>query len=413
MTSYGMEGGLASVAIYHYKGLDGQGKKMSGVIDAETPVLARVKLRRGGIFPTEVSSTNGNGPTSSPLPSRIALSDTAVATRQLSTLLNAGIPLVEALTSVIEQTEKAAIKKVWGEIRERVKEGASFADALRGHPTVFPALYCQMVRAGEASGALNQIASRLAAYLEGQISIRSKIVSLLAYPMLMLVLSILMLFFLLGFVVPKVTAIFEDMKQALPLPTVILLYVSDLLRDYGWALILSLMIAGVAFRRHLNSPQGKEDYDRLILKVPLVGRVVRMVAVSRFTRTLATLLSSGVPLLSALEIVEQVVGNKTIATAIRQARGGVREGESLSEPLKRSGLFPHMATQMIAIGEKSGTLERMLENLSTVYDNEVEILLTRLAALLGPLIILGIGAVILFIVLAVLLPIFEVSQMVR
>ncbi len=404
------------MAVFAYRGLDQRGKNTSGVIDADNPRQARSKLRQTGIFPTEVQSekdeAEGLSRPAFSFSDRITASDLSVMTRQLSTLLGAGLSLMEALAALIEQTEIAAAKKVWVDIREGVKEGSAFADALSRHPKIYSTLYCQMVRAGEASGTLDKILGRLADYLENQVRLRSKIFSMMTYPILMMGVSLLILLFLISYVVPKVTSIFEDLNQALPLPTILLLNMSQFIQDYGLMLLVFIMTGLFFLRRHIATPQGREKYDRLSLKLPLVGRVVKMVAISRFTKTLATLLVSGVQLLDALEIVQKVVGNTVLEKTIHEARGNIREGESIADPLKRSGLFPPLVTHMIAIGEKSGELEQMLQKVSEAYDNEVETVVTGMTSLLGPIMILGMGLVILFIVLAILLPIFEVSQIV-
>ncbi len=404
------------MAVFDYKGLDLRGKNTIGVIDADNLRQARSKLRKSGIFPTEVITAKAAAAKTEreafSFSQRVTLSDTALMTRQMSTLLGAGLSIMEGLAAVIDQTENKASKKILTDVREGVKEGMSFADALGRHPKVFSTLYCQMVRAGEASGALDQILLRLADYLENQIRLRGKIFAMMTYPILMMVVSTLILLFLVAYVVPKVTSIFDDLNQALPLPTVILLSISDFIQSYG--LLVFILIAVVFFflKRHISTQEGREKYDRLSLELPLVGRVVKMVAISRFTKTLATLLASGVQLLKALEIVQQVVGNKVLEETIQEARGNIREGESIADPLKRSGLFPPLVTHMISIGEKSGELETMLQKVSEAYDNEVETVVTGITSLLGPLMILGMGFAILFIVLAILLPIFEVSQMV-
>lgn len=406
------------MAIYDYKGLDLQGKNTAGIIDADSPRVARLKLRDSGIFPIEVrpARQETTGRLSRPVSlvsERVTLSETAVMTRQLATLAGAGIPLMEALTALTEQIEKEAAKKIWVDVRDGVKEGSSLADALGRYPETFSSLYRQMVRAGEASGTLDHILVRLADTLESQVRLRNKLFTIMTYPILMMVVSLLILIFLITFVVPKVTTIFTDMQQALPMPTVILLAFSDFLRQDGW--LVAVVGVGSAFflRRHVKTPHGREQYDRLILKIPLVGRVVKIVAISRFTKTLAALLGSGVPILTAMEIVQQVVENKVLEEAIQEARGNVREGEGVALPLRRSGLFPPLVTHMISIGEKSGKLEGMLQKVSEAYDNEVETAVTGLTSLLAPVMILGMGLVVLFIVLAILLPIFEISQVVN
>jgi general secretion pathway protein F len=403
------------MAVYEYKGLDAEGKETAGMIDADSPRLARTRLRERQIFTTELSpvvekATQNRDSSSS---GRVSLKETSITTRQLATLIGSGIPLMESLAALVEQTEKPAARKVWLTVQEKVREGSSLADALARYPKVFPTLYQQMIRAGEASGTLDLILVRLAEYMESQVALRSKIFSILAYPVLVLGMSGMILFFLIAFVVPKVTVIFTDLNKALPWPTVLLLTMSDLFRHYGLLLLLLLGMGGVALQRVIQTPQGRWHYDRLSLKLPFIGRLFSIMAVARFAKTLATLLSGGVPLLTALSIVEKVVGNKVIEAAVAKARENIQEGEGIAAPLKRSGLFPLLLTNLIAVGEKSGQLEPMLEKVSTTYENEVEITVTTVTSLLGPLMILVMGGVVLFIVLAILLPIFDLSQAIR
>ncbi len=404
------------MAVYAYKGLDATGREISGVVDADAPRLARIKLKKEGIFPTQVSvPKEAETVLSRPVTSffdRVTLMETALSTRQWATLLKAGIPLVEALTALIQQSDKVIVQKLWTHVREGVQEGLSVAEALGRHPEVFSSLYCQMVRAGEASGTLDHVLLQLADYYENRVRLRRKLTSILAYPILMTVASLAILLFLISFVVPRVTVVFSDMGKALPMPTVILLAVSDLLRNYSVALIVIAVIVGIALQQWLKTETGTAWYDRIILKVPLVGPVVKMMAVSRFTSTLATLLHSGVRLLPALEMVGQVVGNKVLEGAIQDARENIREGESIAEPMKRSGVFPPLVTHMVAIGERGGTLEEMLRRVSELYNSRAEETITGLTSLLTPLLTLGMGGVVLFIVLAILLPIFEISQIV-
>ncbi|MBI3358022.1 MAG: type II secretion system inner membrane protein GspF [Nitrospirae bacterium] len=402
------------MAVYEYKGFDSQGKGTTGMMEAESPRLARLKLRQDGIFTTDltpVEETQKSGGIF--FQDKIPLSETAVMTRQLATLLGSDVPLMEALAALIEQVEKPVHKQVWVSVRDRVREGASFADALGQHPKTFSSLYQQMVKAGEASGTLDLILVRMSQYLEAQVTLRKKIFSILAYPVLMMILSGLILLFLISFVVPKVTSIFSDMHQALPLPTIVLLGISDFLRNYGWVFILLVLFGIVGLKRYIATPGGRWHFDRVTIKLPFVGRLFKIMAVARFAKTLATLLEAGIPLLPALAIVQEVVGNKVVEEAIEKARENIREGEGIAEPLKKSGLFPPLLTHLIAVGEKSGELEPMLNKVSQSYENEVETTITTLTSLLGPFMILAMGGVVLFIVLAVLLPIFDLSQIVK
>jgi general secretion pathway protein F len=334
-------------------------------------------------------------------------------TRQLATLLVAGLPLVEALGVMVDQTEKKSVKSLMADIREEIRGGASYSAVLGSYPREFSQIYVHMVRAGEASGALDQILFRLAEFLEKQLALKHKVTNAILYPALMLIVGVSVLFFLMTFVVPKITAVFTSLKQALPWPTVVLMTISHFLADY-WAVIL----AGVglivwAVRRALKTEAGQIKADRWLLKVPLIGEVARMVAISRLTSTLATMLASGVQLLDAMEVAKRVMNNRVLEHAVEGARQNIREGETIAEPLKRSGEFPALVTHMIAVGERSGEMEEMLRRIGHIYDGEVDRVITRFTSLLEPIMILVMGVLVFFIVVAILLPIFEMGQMVR
>ncbi len=408
--------------VFEYRGLSAEGKTVTGVIDAESPKVARAKLRRTGVFPIEVVQPAAQAPSEIPTPAKggvfrlgsgVRRAEIAGFTRQLSTLISAGLPLMEVLSALLEQAENTELRKVLGAIRESVRGGASLADALEGFPREFSDLYRQMVRAGEASGTLDAILLRLADYLDNQLRLRNRVLSTLAYPLLMLLVSLSILVFLIAFVIPKVTTVFTGLGRALPLPTRLLIGLSDAIRFWGWLAIPAVAAAGWWIRKKITTPQGRERFDRRLLNLPLVGRLFKMTAVARFARTLATLLASGIPLLSAVKIARDVVGNRALARALDESAAAIREGESVAEPLRRSGLFPPLLTHMIAVGEASGELEGMLSKVAEAYDAEVETVVSTLTSLLGPVIILFMGVVVLFIVLAILLPIFEISQIVR
>jgi len=404
------------MAMFEYTALTAQGKTVSGVIDADSVKEARGKLRRTGVFPVDVVAG-----TARPSPAvgrsffgeRISGAEVSVITRQLATLLAAGLPLVDSLAALGEQVERTPVKRVVASVRERIREGGSFADALAAHPSAFSHLYVNMVRVGEASGTLDRVLLSLAEFLERQARLRNTVTAALTYPILMLVISVMILVFLVGFVVPKVTVVFADLHQALPWPTRILIAASNVLRTGWWGIAALAIIVGVVTVRYGRTPLGRRRYDTLVLRLPVVGRLVRMIALSRFSATLSTLLAGGVGLLMALEIVKNVVHNVIIADAIETARDSIRQGQSIAEPLRRSGVFPPLVTHMIAVGELSGELETMLRKVSEAYDHEVETTVGTLTALLSPVMILIMGGVILFIVLAILLPIFEMSQLVR
>lgn len=412
------------MAVFAYKGLNDRGRNVSGVIDADNAKTARLKLRKTGIFPTELTEQErGEEATGlsrlaqinvdvGQLFERVTPQELAMITRQLATLVGAGLPLVDCLSALIDQLDTARVKRVFSQVREQVTEGASFADALKDHPRVFSDLYISMVRAGEASGSLDVILLRLADYTESYAKLRDKVRSALTYPILMAVVSAGILFALLTFAVPQITRIFAETGQDLPLITQILLGVSGFMQEYWWIIVLLLAIAGLVFRASIRTPVGRERYDRFVLRVPYAGTLLKKVALARFSRTLSTLLTSGITLLQALDIVKSVVNNTILTKAIGDARDSIREGHSIAPPLQRSGLFPSMLIHMIAVGERSGELEQMLAKAAEAYDNEVEMSVASLTSIMEPVMILFMGGIVLFIVLAILLPIFEMNQLV-
>jgi general secretion pathway protein F len=402
--------------VYEYKGLDKSGKTIKGILDAENKGALQQILQKRGIFVTDVHEGKG-GSTANKGEFDLArslqfvtLRDISVLTRQLSTLLRAGIPLVESLSALTEQAEKDELKRVLADIRRQVNEGSSLANALGQHTKHFNHLYVNMVKAGESSGNLDVVLERLTEFLENQMELRSKVTSAMIYPLLMSVVGTGILGFLFAFVIPKVTAIFQDQDRALPLPTQILLVMNDIFIG-GWFIILPAIILGAwAFNRWRKSEKGKPKWDRFLLRVPVVSGVIRMIAIARFARTLGTLLSSGVPLLSALEIVKNILGNARLIEVIEEVRVNVREGESIAVPLKRSGEFPPLVTHMISIGERTGQLEEMLENVAISYNQQVDMRIQAATTLLEPLLIVGMGISVAFIVFAIMLPILEMNQ---
>jgi general secretion pathway protein F len=404
--------------VYEYKGVTAAGKKISGVQDAESLKAVRSKLKKDGVTVLEIheGATLRSVRLGSPalrFGVRVKLGDLANATRQLATLLSSGLPLMDSLSVLVEQEEVEALKAAMSSVRDSVREGASLADALRENPRAFSQLYINMVSAGETSGTLDITLDRLADFLDEQVRFRGRISAALAYPAFMTVIGAAMLFFIFSFVMPRVVGMFEDMKQQLPLITLILLATVRFLSNFWWAILL--VIAGSVYyvRRYLRTQAGREAFDARILRMPVFGNLIRMIAVSRFTRTLGTLLESGVPALTALDIVKSVVGNTVLANAIQKARENVREGEPIADPLKRSGLFPPVVVQMVAVGEKSGELEKMLLKISDSFDRTVETRITGLMALMEPVIILAMGLIIGFIVIAIMLPMLEMSSGVR
>jgi general secretion pathway protein F len=414
--------------VYAYKGLNERGRSVGGVIDADTPKNARLKLRRTGIFPTELHETREQAPAGAAaggfrlgslnldlggLFERITPQDLALMTRQLATLVGAGLPLVDCLGALKDQVDGARQKKILSQVREMVVEGGTLADAMKQHPAVFNDLYVNMVRAGEASGALDIVLIRLAEYTERAAALRSKVQSALTYPVFMGLASMGILFFLLSYVVPKVTRIFEERDAQLPTMTVVLLAVSGFLSTYWWAILGALLLAVIAVRLSVRTPAGRLRFDGYVLRIPYFGKVLKKVALARFARTLSTLLLGGIPLLQALDIVKHVVSNMVLSNAIEDGRNSIREGHSVADPLKKSGLFPPLLVHMIAVGEKSGELESMLSRAADAYDGEVEASVSALSSLMEPILVIFMGAVVLFIVMAILLPIFDLNQLVK
>jgi len=403
------------VPLFEYTGFDSKGKKVSGVIEASGKKVGLQKLRDKGIYATtlseEVAARESSGKFSANLfrPS-VSTMELAAATRQMATLLGAGLPLDEALTTVSSQLENPTLSRSFSRVREEVVRGESLHASLAGQGRIFPPLYVNMIEVGENSGTLEQVLQRLADFLEEQVRMKSRLRAALAYPILMAVIGTGVLIFLVTFVVPKVTRMLEDLGQALPWPTLMLIRGSDLLVNYGWVLALLVAAGLVGFSRYRRSANGRMTLHRLALAIPVIGRLNLLIATSRFARTLGTLLQSGLPLLNALDITRNLLQNLVLRQAIEETTASVREGEGLSAPLKRAAVFPPMLTQMTAIGEKSGEMETMLFRVADAYDHEVELAITGALSLLEPLMILLMGSVVGFIVMAILLPIFQASQ---
>ena len=406
--------------VYAYRGLNTQGKETKGVVDAESEKAARVKLRKMAVYPTEVAPEGQRKSKGLSLQGevdlgryfqRIRTQDLATMTRQMVTLISAQIPLVDTLTALVEQTANIKLKGILGSVKESVIQGAHLADALAAHPKVFSGLFVHMIAAGEASGALEVVLERLADLMEKQVRLRSRILGALMYPVIMSFVGFFLMTFLLIFVVPKVTRIFEDVNAVLPLPTRMLIGLSHALAHY-WYLFILLGIGVVwGLKKFISTPKGKALFDRFTFKLPIFGKLFRMVEISRIARTLSTLLGSGVNLLNALEIVRRIVQNTLMAQAVDETRIAVREGEPIAEPLRRSGQFPPVVIHMISVGEKTGELEPMLRRVAENYDQQTENLVSTMTTLLEPLMILIMGGTVAFVVLSILLPILQLNQL--
>jgi general secretion pathway protein F len=405
--------------VYEYQALDAKGKSTTGIIDADGAQAARQKIRGMGQFPVnvkEVTGSDGSRETKkiafSGLFQRVTPAQVSLWTRQLATLTGAGFPLVSALTTLVSQSKTQGFTKIVARVKDSIVEGNSFASALTLYPSVFSQIYINMVRAGETSGTLEIVLQRLADIMEKQQELKSRIQTAMAYPILMTVIGTLVLFFLMTFVVPNITTIFEDMNQALPAPTRFLIGASDLFKQYWWVLVILLVGAVVALKAFRKTDRGLATTDRLLLRVPVAGSLLRRIAVARFARTLASLLENGVTMLPALEIVRNVTGNVVISRLIENASGEVEKGQGLGLSLAAGKVFPDLAVQMVQVGEQSGELETMLYKVADVYENEVQASIMSMMAMLEPVMILVMAVVVLFIVLSICLPIFEMNQLV-
>lgn len=396
--------------VYKYKAISENGKSVEGIIDADSPRSAIDKLKRQSVYLSSLEEVREAKGFRFNFLRRISTAELSVTTRQFSTLISAGLPLEASLAALAEQAEDARLSQVLAEVRERVSGGSSLANALSEHPSVFSDMYVNIVRAGEASGNLDVVLLRLADFMEKQSALLSKVRSALVYPLFMMFVGSGVLFFMMTYVIPKITKIFEESRRALPFITVMLIEFSKFLSNYFVLLIIALAVLLFALYRYRKTPRGKEFFDRLLLKIPTLGRISRIVIISRFARTLSTLLSSGIPLLDALEIVEPVVGNTVYRKAIGEVREKVREGTSFGGPLKETGIFPPLVTRMIAVGEHTGELEEMLSKIADTYDLQVETTISTLTSLIEPVMILVLGVIIGFIVFAILLPIFDLTS---
>jgi general secretion pathway protein F len=412
--------------IYEYKGLSAKGKSVSGVLDADSPRGLKERLTRDGVFLSEyVETTRGGdkrkvggeqaGSRDVPLKdmlTRISLLETAEITRQLATLIRAGIPVLEGISALTEQLENAKLKRVMSQIKRAVSEGSSLAHALSEHPKVFSDLYVNMVAAGESSGNLDVVFERLAEFTENQVRLRAKLLGAIMYPMIMVVIGVAIVMLMMLFVVPKISEMFEEMGAELPLITRILIGSSEIVQTF-WPLIFLVVIGGfIWFGRWRVSETGKPSWDAFVLKIPVFGPLVRMLNIARFSRTLSTLLSSGVPILSAMNIVRAVLTNHTLAQVVEAAREAVKEGHSIADPLKISGEFPPMVTHMVSVGERSGQLESMLGNVADSYEVQVDSKITQLTSVLEPVMIVIMGVSVAFLVFAILMPMMQMNEVI-
>lgn len=396
--------------VYKYNAIDENGKLIQGILDAESPRGVSDKLKRQGAFLSSLHEIK-ESKTRSILPFKgVSISELSITTRQFSALISAGLPLEESLSVLSEQTEDVRLGRILAQVKERVSEGSSLANALGEHKNVFSDLYVNIVRAGESSGTLNVVLLRLADFLEKQAALASRVRSALVYPLFMFFIGGGVLFFTMTYVIPKIADIFEESGNALPIATVVLIKVSSFLANNVLLILLAALLIVVAAYRFKKTKRGRMFFDRLSLKIPIFGKITTMVVISRFTRTLGTLLASGIPLLDALKIGGAVMGNEIYGKTLQEVGVSVREGADLATPLRDSGIFPPLVTRMIAVGEQTGEMEVMLVRIADIYDEQVETTVSSLTSLMEPVMIMVIGAIMGFIVFAVLLPIFSLTS---
>lgn len=405
--------------VYEYNALDQRGKNVSGIINADSAVAARQKLRSSSNFPVSIKevsedATSRRAGRGIRMPfARVRERDVTMMTRQLATLVGSGFPLVSALDALIPQIRSIAFNKVMARIKNSILEGNSFAGALTLYPEVFSPLYKNMVRAGESSGTLEIVLAQLAEIMEKQQELKNRIRSALAYPILMTVLGSAVLVLLLIYIVPTITGMFEDMNQVLPAPTRFLIGLSDLLKAYWWIIVLVIVAGYVAIQQFKKTTRGRHLIDKLMLTFPVSGELIRKLTVARFSRTLGSLLANGVPMLSALDIAKNIAGNVVISHSVNIAAREVGQGQGLANALSATRVFPDLTIQMIQVGEQSAELEAMLAKMADVFENEAESSIMSLTSLLAPVLILIMGVIVGFIVLSICLPIFEMSQLIR
>ena len=405
--------------VYEFTALTNTGKKLKGVIDADSLTAARQKIRGQGNYPVEINETSAKiVATKRPLLSiqlgqRVKQQEIHIATRQLATLLGAGIPLVPALNGLIEQTENRSLKSVLAQIKDAVNEGNSLTAALTEHPKLFSKVYVNMVSAGEASGSLDVVLDRLAEFGETQHALRSRVKAAMLYPLFMAVVGIIVLFLLITFIVPSITSVFEGSKHALPLPTVILIGISSFLKRFWWLVLAAVLGVIATITWHIGTPAGRRQWDQLKLSLPGFSDLSIKTTAARFARTLSSLLQSGVSLITSLQIVKNIVDNVILADIINEACDELEKGKSLSQFFRGNKYFPPMLVQMMAVGEQSGTLDTMLAKAADSYEKEVEAKILALTSMIEPVMILSMGLVVSFIVVSILLPIFEMNQLIR
>ncbi|MHC4471254.1 MAG: type II secretion system inner membrane protein GspF [Planctomycetota bacterium] len=406
--------------IFEYKAIDRDGETTTGILDADTAKDARTALRNKKVHVTDIREVQDVGKEEKRrrLPKlfrRTHREEISLVTRQLATMLKAGIPLAQSLSALIEQTATQDVEAILRDVREKVTQGSGLAEALAYHPTYFSELYVNMVRAGEASGNIDVVLSRLADYGQQQNRLRAKVNAALAYPVVMVSFGVLVVFVLTTFVVPRILEVLQTAKRdaALPLPTQILTGVSEFLQGYWWLVIIAGVVIYVMFKLLMREERYRLAWDTFVLKLPLLGDLLKKQSVSRFAVTLSTLLKSGIPALQALSIVKNILDNRVLKRVVQEVHDRILEGADIATPLKKSGIFPPVVGYMVSIGEQSGQLEEILDRVSEAYDEEIELTVQKVTSLIEPVLIILLAFAVGFVVISILLPILQIGQSVQ
>jgi type IV pilus assembly protein PilC len=401
------------MAVFRYSAKDNTGRLISGVIEADTDANVVDRLRDMGFFITNLERTVERGDVLQSLQGLfgIGLKDLAIFSRQFATMVNSGLSLVRTLSILEQQTSNRRLKQIIAQVRVDVEAGRPLSDAMGRHPKAFSTLYVNMVKAGETGGVLDEVLERVATYLEKEQALRAKIKSAMVYPILLTVAALGGLFFMTMVILPQFESLFKELGAGgtLPLPTQIAISVSAAIRRFWWLMFIITGVLAYALRRYVRTPAGRERWDRFKLRMPIVGELNRKIVVARFTRTLGTLIASGVPIMQALEVVAKAIDNMVIGNAIDAVRASIREGQTIAIPLQFSGVFPPMVVQMAKVGEETGALEQMLEKVADFYDVEVESTVASLTSMLEPLLIIFMGVIVGAMVIALYLPIFSLA----
>ena len=403
--------------VYEYTARDQTGRVLAGAIEAESDQSVTQKLREMGFFITNLQRKTepvGVGEYFARFRG-IGLKDLAIFSRQFATMVNAGLSLVRTLSILEEQTQQKQLKAVIAAVREDIEGGGTLSNALGKHPQAFSNLYVNMVKAGEAGGVLDEVLIRLAAFLEKELALRQKIKSATTYPILLATAAIAALLFMTVVIIPQFATFFKELgsNAELPLPTQIAMGVSTLIRRFWWALIAAIIGFIYLLRLYVRTPAGRANYDRIKLRLPILGPVNKKIVIARFSRTFGTLVASGVPIMQALEVVSKAIDNVVVAQAVEAVRTSIREGESIAIPLAASGMFPPMVVQMVKVGEETGSLETMLTKVADFYDTEIENTVASLTSILEPVLIVGMGVVIGAMLISLYLPIFNLALAVK